>query len=108
MARHYQVTFTAPSDEEASRLGVMAVERRLAACAQVSGPISSVYWWEGKIERAEEWVCTLKTTASLVGTLMEVLRDAHTYEVPEVVAVGIDVGSVEYLEWVDAETAACE
>jgi periplasmic divalent cation tolerance protein len=104
MADHYQVSVTAPSAEEAQRLGRMAVEGRLAACAQVSGPIASTYWWEGKVTSASEYVCTLKTTSDRLPSLMAAVREAHGYEVPEIVASPIDAGDPAYLSWIEDET----
>ncbi len=101
---HYQVTVTAPSETEASALGRAAVERRLAACAQVSGPISSVYWWDGEVTSSQEWMCTLKTTAARLGELTGHLRSVHSYDTPEIVATSIVGGDPDYLAWLDAET----
>ena len=103
MTTRYQVTTTAPSAEEAERLGRLAVEQRLAACAQVAGPISSTYWWRGELTSAEEWLCTLKTTGGHLDALFTALRAAHPYEVPEIVATAIAGGDADYLAWVDAE-----
>lgn len=104
-AAHVAVTVTAPSAEEATSLGAMAVERRLAACAQVSGPITSTYWWGGAITSAPEWVCTLKTAGGVLDQLIAALRAAHSYDVPEIVATPIG-GDRSYLRWIDAETGA--
>jgi periplasmic divalent cation tolerance protein len=98
-----QVTVTAPSEQEASALGEMAVRGRLAACAQVSGPIVSSYWWEGRITTASEWVCTLKTSPARLAALMAALAAAHSYEVPEIIATEI-TGDPTYLSWVEEET----
>lgn len=100
---HLQVSVTASSPDEARRLGSMAVERRLAACAQVSGPVTSTYWWEGEVTTAQEWVCVLKTRSSLLVSLTEALREAHSYEVPEIIATPIG-GDAAYLGWIDDET----
>lgn len=104
MAKHYQVTTTAATRDDAARLGRLAVEQRLAACAQVSGPITSVYWWNGKVEAAEEWVCNCKTSAAAVGQLTAALRQSHAYTSPEIVATPIEDGDADYLAWLDAET----
>ncbi len=105
MQARYQVTTTTLTRDEATRLGRLAVEDRVAACAQVSGPITSFYWWEGRIETSEEWVCTFKTSASALDTLQAVLREAHSNTTPEIVATVIDDGDEDYLTWIDAETA---
>jgi len=106
MARHYVVTTTAPTRDEASRLARLAVEARLAACAQVSGPISSTYWWDGAVQVAEEWVCSCKAPAGAVEALAGALRAAHGYDTPEIVATPIEAGDADYLAWIDTETAA--
>jgi periplasmic divalent cation tolerance protein len=100
----YQVSVTAPGPEEASSLGLMAVEGRLAACAQVSGPITSTYRWEGAVTQASEWLCTMKTTADRLDALMEATRAAHSYEVPEIVATPITAGDPAYLAWIEEAT----
>jgi periplasmic divalent cation tolerance protein len=105
MARHFQVTTTAASRDDATALARLGVEHRLAACAQVSGPITSVYWWDSRVQTGDEWVCVFKTSAAAVGPLTAALRQAHKYDTPEIVAVAIDEGDADYLAWVDTETA---
>ena len=94
------VTTTWPSDADAERAAEAAVVERLAACAQVQGPIRSVFRWEGKLDRATEWYCHLKTTAERYPALEARLRALHPYEVPEIVAVPVVAGSAPYLAWV--------
>ena len=76
------------------------MEERLAACAQVSGPLTSTYRWEGQVERASEWYCHLKTTLDRLPALESRLRELHPYEVPEIIAVPIVQGNADYLEWI--------
>jgi periplasmic divalent cation tolerance protein len=106
MAKHYQVTTTTATRDDAARLGRLAVEQRLAACAQVSGPITSVYWWDGQVQTTGEWVCNLKTSATAVERLTAALRESHGYGTPEIVATPIEGGDADYLAWLDAETTA--
>jgi periplasmic divalent cation tolerance protein len=101
-----QVTITAPSAEEAAQLGRLAVEGRLAACAQVSGPITSTYRWEGEVTETTEWLCVLKTAAARVEALVAAVRGAHSYEVPEILVTPVVGGDPDYLKWVAAETRA--
>jgi periplasmic divalent cation tolerance protein len=98
-----QVTTTTSKEEEARRLGRAMVEKRLAACAQVLGPVSSVYWWQGKMEEAAEWLCVFKTRGALFEQLEKEIRRIHPYEVPEIVALPIADGSRDYLEWIRKE-----
>jgi periplasmic divalent cation tolerance protein len=92
------------SRAEAVELAQGAVEARLAACAQVAGPITSTYWWEGDIERAEEWLLMLKLPADRYDDLFEFLVERHSYDEPEIVATSIVSGSTSYLDWITQET----
>jgi periplasmic divalent cation tolerance protein len=85
-------------------LGRAAVEARLAACAHVAGPVASTYWWEGGIERAEEWLILLKLPAGRLDELTAFLTERHSYDEPEIVALPIVAGSPSYLSWLREET----
>lgn len=104
MSEYLQVSTTTASEEEARRLGAALLERRLAACVQVIGPIESRYWWRGKLEEAREWLCLVKTEASRYGELEATIAELHSYDEPEVVATPIVAGSEGYLEWVREAT----
>jgi periplasmic divalent cation tolerance protein len=99
-----QVQTTTDSRAEAVELAQGAVEARLAACAQVAGPIASTYWWEEGIERAEEWLLMLKLPADRYDDLAEFLAQRHSYDEPEIVATAIVTGSASYLDWMQEET----
>lgn len=101
-----QVVTTTDTREEADRLARSAVEHRLAACAQVVGPVTSTYWWEGAVQTAAEWQCVLKTTTARFDELRGHLEREHSYDTPEIVAVPVVGGSAGYLEWIERETAA--
>jgi periplasmic divalent cation tolerance protein len=94
----------AGSEEEAERIAAALVERRLAACVQVLGPIASTYRWRGEVERAREWLCLAKTAASRYPELEAAVRELHSYEEPEIVAVPIVAGAAPYLNWLREET----
>jgi periplasmic divalent cation tolerance protein len=106
VADYIEVHVTAGDRDEAARICRVVVERRLAACAQVVGPITSTYWWEGKVEEAEEWLALLKTTADLFDELAARVREVHSYDVPEIIAVPVRAGSADYLAWVTRETGS--
>jgi periplasmic divalent cation tolerance protein len=103
-ARYLQVQTTTDSRVEAMELARAAVEARLAACAQVSGPVASTYWWEDDIERAEEWLLVLKLPAAGYKALADFLAERHSYDEPEIAAIPIVAGSESYLSWIDEET----
>ncbi|MBE3012286.1 divalent-cation tolerance protein CutA [Microbispora sp. NEAU-D428] len=100
-----EVHVTSGNRQEADRIASAVVTRRLAACAQVVAPISSTYWWAGGIQQAEEWLLLMKTTADRFEDLAACVRELHSYEVPEIVAVPIVQGTLDYLEWIRRETA---
>ncbi len=97
------VLTTTDSREAAEALARSAVAARLAACAQVDGPVTSTYWWQGKLESAQEWRVLCKTTAGRYPELEEHIRANHSYDTPEVIATPIASGSAGYLAWVASE-----
>src|SRR5207237_9488040 len=101
---YLQVTTTTDSRAEAERLGRAMVQRRLAACAQIAGPISSTYWWKGAMETAEEWVAVMKTTEEKSALLIAAIKAEHSYETPDIVAISIADGLPDYLNWITEQT----
>ncbi len=98
-----QVVTTTASQAEAERIAQALVERQLAACVQISGPITSVYRWQGKIETSAEWHCTIKTRMAHYGAVESAIRELHSYDVPEILALGVVAGSESYLDWLRGE-----
>lgn len=103
MARVIQVLTTVDSREAADRIARGVVERRAAGCAQIAGPITSTYWWEGAIETAQEWLCITKSTEDAYPALEAAIRDLHPYDVPEILAVPVVAGNPAYTAWLEAE-----
>ena len=103
MADCFQVTTTLPNEASAQQVATQLVEERLAACAQVMGPVSSTYRWKGSIEQATEWCCNLKTTRARLAALTKRIGELHPYELPEIVAITIQDGDAAYLQWIEAE-----
>lgn len=95
-----QVTTTLPDRAAAERVATILVEERLAACGQVLGPIDSRYRWKGEVERAVEWYCNLKTTLSRLPAVRARIRELHSYEQPEIIALPIADGDPGYLKWI--------
>lgn len=98
---HVVCFVTASSRDEARRIGDAVVEERLAACANILGPIASTYWWKGKVARDLEVLLILKTRRDLVAKLTSRVRALHSYEVPEVIALAVIGGNPAYLAWID-------
>ena len=103
MSDYIQVITTTDSKEAANKIARSVVEKRVAACAQVSGPIESTYWWEDQIETAEEWYCIIKSTSTAYKKLEEAIREVHSYDVPEILATPVLFGNQGYLDWLDKE-----
>jgi periplasmic divalent cation tolerance protein len=97
----YSVMFSTASDRpEAERIAGSLLEQRLAACVQLL-PIDSIYLWKGKIEKSGEILLLIKTPADHVDKAIAAIKAAHSYEVPEIIAVPIESGLPEYLAWID-------
>jgi periplasmic divalent cation tolerance protein len=91
------------SAEEAERIARKLLEERLAACVNVIAGARSFYRWKGVIENAEEWLLVIKTSRHLFERLRVVLEGAHSYELPEILAVPVVAGSPTYLNWLEGE-----
>ncbi|QDU58139.1 Divalent-cation tolerance protein CutA [Aeoliella mucimassa] len=104
MQPYVQITTTTGDHAVAEKIAVELVDHRLVACAQISGPVRSVYRWQGKVEFAEEFVVHMKTTGEHIESVKRVITELHPYDVPEIIVVPIVDGSREYLLWLDEET----
>ncbi len=90
---------TVGSFEEGRRLARLLVERRLAACVNLVPNITSIYRWLGAVEEAAEVLLVMKTTAEMLPALEAAVRELHSYEVPEFLALAVEAGSQPYLDW---------
>jgi periplasmic divalent cation tolerance protein len=104
MTDYVQVLTTVSSEEDAKRIAERLLDRRLAACVQVVGPILSRYRWQGELEQAQEWQCLAKTEADLYEPVEAAIRQIHSYDEPEIIATPVVAGSPGYLAWVSSET----
>jgi len=100
-----QIITTTDDEGLARKIADSLVEKRLAACVQILGPITSVYRWKGKIETAREWQCLVKTSLDRYGAVEAAIKAIHSYETPEIIALPITAGSREYLGWLRDELA---
>ncbi len=101
MSEYRVLLSTAPSRDEAQSIARALVERRLAACVNIAGPIQSVYRWKGEVEEGQEFLLIIKTTESLRSELQNAMAELHSYEVPELIEVKVDSGLPRYLAWID-------
>jgi periplasmic divalent cation tolerance protein len=95
------VLSTAGSGEEARKIAEALVERRLAACVNIVGPIHSVYRWKGAVESAPEHLLVIKTTTAAFPRVRDAIRELHSYELPECIMLPVEAGGEEYLKWIE-------
>ncbi len=98
------VYMTVGDEEEAHRIAKTLVSERLAACANVLGPIRSYYWWQGEVQEDAEQVVIAKTQCSLVPALTDKVRSIHSYDCPCVLSLPVSGGNGAFLDWIAAET----
>ena len=98
------VLVTAGSEEEGARIARALVEERLAACVNIVPRIRSIYRWRGAVEDEAETLLVIKTSAASLEKLEARVRELHSYEVPEIIALPLDSGSAPYLDWLGENT----
>jgi len=108
MTEKIVVLSTCGSEEEAARIAKRLVEGHLAACVNLIPRVRSFYRWQGKVEDAAEWLLVIKSSRTRFEALRAVLEAAHSYELPEVLALPVVDGSPNYLAWLTAELAETE
>ena len=104
MERAVLVYTTWPSIVEAERAGRAMVERRLAACVNILPGMISHYWWEGKVERAEEVVMFVKTRAALAQAVADAVKELHSYKTPAIMTLPVENVDPDYHAWIAKET----
>ena len=103
MTDYIVVYVTAPEDEAAD-LAKTLVEERLAACVNIVPGLRSIYWWQGRVEDEPEVLCIMKTRDNLFELLRDRVRELHSYEVEEIIALPILAGNLPYLDWIKENT----
>jgi len=99
---HIIVMVTTASKQEAENIAQHLLKERLIACANITDPVSSLFHWAGKLEKAEEYLIFMKSRKDLFEKLTETVKALHSYEVPEIIALPIIEGSKAYLDWLDS------
>jgi periplasmic divalent cation tolerance protein len=103
MAEARIVLTTLADEQQAVDFAAALVERRLAACVNIVGPIRSIYRWKGNIEREKEFLLIIKTTSEQASRLEAAFKELHPYELPERVELSVEGGSEAYLAWIAGE-----
>jgi len=102
MEESYTVLFiTAASAGEAQQISQVLLEQRKAACVNIIANVDSLFRWEDKLDSAQENLLIVKTKASLLPEIINLVKKVHSYEVPEIIALPIIGGNQDYLEWIE-------
>lgn len=94
---------TTADAEEARRIADVLVKKRKAACVNIVPGVSSLFWWQGKVDKADESLLMVKSRASLLNQIVKLVKQHHSYDVPEIIALPIIGGNPDYLEWIGKE-----
>ena len=94
---------TTSSEPEAHKIADLLLTKRKAACVNIVPKVESSFWWQGKLDSAQESLLIIKTKTSLLSEIIDLVKTAHSYEVPEIVALPIVGGNKDYLNWIDDE-----
>jgi len=97
------IFITTGTDEEANRLAEVLLKQRKAACVNIVPGVRSHFWWEGNLDSDQESLLIVKAKASLLDEIIALVKEVHTYDVPEVIALPIIGGNPDYLEWIGKE-----
>jgi len=99
--KYIVVIITTGSTEEAQRISRILLEQRKVACVNIIPKVDSIFWWEDKLDSAQENLLVAKTKASLLPEIIDLVKKVHSYDVPEIIALPIVGGNQEYLEWIE-------
>jgi len=97
------ILVTTSTEAEAHKIAELLLTKRKAACVNIVPRVDSSFWWQGKLDSAQESLLIIKTKVSLLPEIIEMVKSVHSYEVPEIIALPIIGGNEDYLKWIDDE-----
>lgn len=98
---YIMILTTSDNKDVLIKISDILLKEKLAACTQISSSVESNYWWQGKIEKSKEWICSIKSVKDNFKKIEDCIKKHHNYEVPEIVVIEIVNGNKEYLDWID-------
>jgi len=103
MIKYVQILTAVSDKKEAQRITNLLIEKNLAACVQILGPIESVYKWKGKKKKAKEFLCFIKSLNNKSKLIIKKIKSLHSYEIPEIIVTPIIGGNPDYFKWMEKE-----
>ncbi len=98
---HIVVFVTVSSKKEGERIAKALIQRRLCACVNITGKVTSIFRWRGKVDKAGELLLIIKSRKERLNGIIQCVKSLHSYEVPEIIAIPIVGGENSYLRWID-------
>jgi periplasmic divalent cation tolerance protein len=95
------VLITTPKTEESAKIADKLIREKIAACVNIIPQVNSIFWWENKIDKEDESLLVIKTKKQLLSKLITLVKEIHSYSVPEIIALPIIGGNEDYLNWID-------
>ena len=108
MTEFIELTTTTASEQEALKLARLLVDQRLAACVQISAPMRSIYRWQGELCEGVEFRCSIKSLATHAAQLMQIIRQAHSYDTPQIIVLPVTACDPSYAQWWREQIAPIE
>lgn len=108
MADPLLVLTTVGTEEEANQIAAELIDRRLAACVNINRGVTSVFRWQGQIQRDSEYLLIVKTMEDRFGDVSEAIREMHSYDCPEILALNAQPGDIRFLNWLQESTRPAE
>ncbi|MFC2068847.1 divalent-cation tolerance protein CutA [Chloroflexota bacterium] len=97
------VFVTTTNEDEANEVGKLLLSQRQAGCVNIVPKVNSIFWWKGEIESAQESLLIIKTKISFLKEIIRLVKEVHSYDVPEIIALPVIGGNQDYLDWVGIE-----
>ncbi|MFA6252708.1 MAG: divalent-cation tolerance protein CutA [Patescibacteria group bacterium] len=98
-----QISTTVAKKSDAEKIAAILSDKKLSACTQIIGPITSIYRWKGKLEKSKEYLCLVKTKKGKYKKIEKTIKEIHPYKIPEIIALPIIEGSADYMKWAQKE-----
>jgi periplasmic divalent cation tolerance protein len=102
-SKYIVIFITTEAGEEANLIAKVLLEERKAACINIINGVSSLFWWQDRINSARESLLVVKTSASLLKDVIHIVKEVHSNDVPEIIALPVIGGNEDYLEWIEKE-----